>query len=69
MELNLSMGSSAQTFTQAQYDECIAAGKANELQNLGCFLKTIVDASGLSGENIFDPLKEVDFFQVVIFCI
>ena len=28
-------------------------------------MKTIVDTSGLSGENIFDPLKEVDFVSIL----
>ena len=44
-----------ETLTVAQYDECKDAATADELENLGCVVETVVDASGLSGKNIFDP--------------
>ena len=37
-----------ETLTVAQYDECKDAATADELENLGCVVETIVDASGLS---------------------
>ena len=53
-----------QSLTVAQYDECKDAATADELENLGCVVETVVDASGLSGEN-FVPLVgfHIDMFK------
>ena len=51
-----SLISRLETLTVAQYDECKDAAIADELENLGCVVETVVDASGLSGKNDFVPL-------------
>ena len=51
----------------AQYDECKDAATADELENLECVVETVVDASGLSGQNNFDP--PVGFHMDKVVCV